>query len=54
MTEEERIFSGKPYTPSDPELKKLKLKSHKLSQILRELFAEIGEGTFIQRSMQIR
>ena len=68
MTEEERILSGKPYTPSDPDLKKMKLKAHKLSQdynrlyedeteernkILHELFAGIGEGTFIQGPMQI-
>ena len=33
MTEEERILSGKPYTPSDPDLKKMKLKAHKLSQV---------------------
>ena len=63
MTEEERILSGKPYTPSDPDLKKMKLKAHKLSQdynrlyedeteernkILHELFAGIGEGTELQ------
>jgi len=68
MTEEERIFSGTPYSPADPELKKMKLKSHKLSQdynrlyeddteerqkILIELFDRIGKGTFIQGPMQI-
>lgn len=68
MTEEERIFSGMPYSPSDPELKKMKLKAHKLSQdynrlyedetekrseILRGLFAGFGEGSFIQGPIQI-
>ena len=68
MTEEKRILSGKPDTPSDPDIKKMKLKAHKLSQdynrlyedeteernkILHELFAGIGEGTFIQGPMQI-
>ena len=68
MTEEERIFRGTPYSPADPELKKMKLKSHKLSQdynrlyeddteerqkILIELFDRIGKGTFIQGPMQI-
>ena len=68
MTEEERLLGGKLYSPADPQLKKLKLKAHKLSQdynrlyedetqerdqILRELFAAIGEGTFIQGPIQI-
>ena len=68
MTEEKRLLSGKPYSPADPELKKMKLKAHKLSQefnclpednteernkILHELFGEIGSGTFIQGPIQI-
>ncbi|MGI6172460.1 MAG: sugar O-acetyltransferase [Christensenellales bacterium] len=68
MTEEEKLLSGKMYCPGDPSLKALKRKSHALSaryntlfedetelrgKILRELFAEFGEGSFIQGPMQI-
>lgn len=61
--EEERIFRGELFRPGDPELKALKLRSHKLSarysctdedetelrsQLLQEMLAEFGEGSFIQ------
>ena len=59
MTEEERIFAGKLYTPAAPELVQQKRKAHRLNQefnmlpeedprrmeILRELIGELGEGT---------
>ena len=62
MTEEERIFSGMLFASEEPELIEKKLKAHRLSQeysqsfeeeaekrnrILKELLAEIGEGTFM-------
>ena len=62
MTEEERIFKGMLFASEDPELVEKKLKAHRLSQqynftfeedsgirnqILRDLLAEIGEGTFM-------
>ena len=62
MTEEERIFKGMLFASEEPELIEKKLKAHRLSQeyslsfeeedekrsrILRELLAEIGEGTFM-------
>ena len=61
--EEERIFRGELFRPGDPDLKALKLRSHKLSarysrtdedetelraQLLAEMLAEFGEGSFIQ------
>lgn len=60
MTEEERIFSGQLFEPRSPELTKLKLRGHRLSQeynslseedrqararVLNELLGKIGEGT---------
>lgn len=59
MTEEERIFSGKLYTPAAQELVQQKRKAHRLNQefnmlpeedprrmeILHELIGELGEGT---------
>ncbi len=60
MTEEERIFSGTLFASEEPELIEKKLKAHRLSQeyslsfedecekrerILKELLAEIGEGS---------
>lgn len=60
MTEEERIFSGQLFEPRSPELTKLKLRGHQLSQkynslceedrqarahVLAELLGKIGEGT---------
>ena len=62
MTEEERIFSGELFASEEPEPIEKKLKAHRLSQeysqsfeeeaekrnrILKELLAEIGEGTFM-------
>ena len=62
MTEEERIFNGMLFASEEPELIEKKLKAHRLSQeysqsfeeevekrnhILKELLAEIGEGTFM-------
>ncbi|MBR0460003.1 MAG: sugar O-acetyltransferase [Victivallales bacterium] len=63
MSEEERIFRGQLFCPGAPELKAIKLRSHKLSAqysatyeddvetraaILKLLLAECGEGTFFQ------
>lgn len=63
MREEEKIFAGTLFDPGDPELKALKLRSHKLSaaysnttedetelrqEIIQPLIAEFGEGSFIQ------
>ena len=62
MTEEERIFTGMLFSSEEPELVEKKRKAHRLSQefnllfeedsekracILKELLAEIGEGTFM-------
>ena len=62
MTEEERINKGMLFASEEPELVEKKLKAHKLSQkfnllfeddtkaraqILKDLLAEIGEGTFM-------
>lgn len=66
MTEEEKILSGILYAPGDPELKSIKLRTHKRSQdfnrlyedqtgerneILHEIFAEIGEGSVVTRDI---
>lgn len=63
MNEEAKIFRGELFAPGAPELRELKLRSHKLSarysqsfedevelrsQILSEVLAEFGEGSFIQ------
>lgn len=63
MREEDKIKAGIMYTPTDPELKAMKLKAHKLNldynktyedetekraEILKELLGEMGEGTFFQ------
>jgi len=63
MREEEKIFNGTMFCPGHPELKAMKLKSHNLSQrysqltesdveerqeIAQEIFAEFGEGSFMQ------
>ena len=63
MTAEERIAKGILFSPADPALKAIKLRTHKLNQdynrlyedeteernrILREILGEIGEGTFLQ------
>lgn len=63
MREEEKIMAGILFCPGDPELKAIKLKTHKLNvdynntyedetekraAILREIVGEMGEGSFIQ------
>lgn len=63
MTEEEKIFAGKFFCPGDPALRALKLRTHNLSAqynqtfedetekrqaILADIFAELGEGNFLQ------
>lgn len=66
--EEKKIKAGKVYTPGDPELVKMKLKTHNLSvdynklhedeteerqAILNEIFSEFGEGSFMQGPIYI-
>ncbi len=68
MNEEERLLSGKLYTPGASELVELKLKAHNLSidynklhedevekrtSILRSLFPDMGEGNFFQGPINI-
>ncbi len=63
VKEEEKIFAGKLFSPGDPELRAMKLRSHNLCQdynsayedetekraaLLRDILGEMGEGTFIQ------
>ncbi|WP_411346627.1 sugar O-acetyltransferase [Paenibacillus sp. WLX1005] len=63
MSEEQRIFDGKLFSPADPELKAIKLKAHNWSsqysrtledetdereQILQQLIGKMGEHSFIQ------
>ena len=63
MKEEEKIFQGILFCPGDPELRALKLRSHKLSfaysktdedeieiraELIRHMVKEFGEGSFIQ------
>lgn len=63
MREEEKIKAGILFSPADPELKAIKLKTHNLnldynntyehetekrSAILAEMIGELGEGSFIQ------
>lgn len=63
MREEEKILKGILFNPGDPELKALKLHSHRLSAeynrcdeteterrtgLLRQLLAAFGEGSFLQ------
>lgn len=63
MREEEKIFAGKLFSPGDPELVAIKLRSHNLSQeysstredeyerraaLLKEMFGEIGENSRVQ------
>ncbi len=63
LTEEERLAQGLLFSPADPTLKAIKLRTHNLNldynatyedetekraAILAEMFAEIGEGSFIQ------
>ncbi len=68
MKEEERLLAGKLFTPADPDLVAIKLRSHDLSQdynatreedketrdaLLREIFAEVGEGVRVQGPIYI-
>lgn len=63
MKAEERIFSGVLFAPGDPELRAIKLRTHNLNndynatyehetekraQLLSQMVASIGEGSFIQ------
>lgn len=63
MNEEEKIFRGVLFNPADPELKAIKLRSHKLSAeysklneddvelragLAKLILAEFGEGSFMQ------
>ena len=63
MTEEEKIFKGELFAPGDQTLRDIKKKSHDLSQaysqtgegetekraeIIKEMLAEFGEGSFMQ------
>ena len=63
MREEEKIMAGVLFCPGDAELKKMKLKTHKLNlaynatdedetekrgEILREILGELSEGSFLQ------
>lgn len=63
IKEEEKIFQGILFCPGDPELRALKLRSHKLSaaysktdedeieiraELIRQMVKEFGEGSFIQ------
>lgn len=68
VKEEEKIFAGKAFCPGDPELVAIKLKTHNLNvdynathedetekreRILKEIFAECGEGLRIQGPIAI-
>ena len=63
MTEEEKIFAGTLFSPGDPSLKAIKLRSHKLSTaysnlqeddaearaaLAKLILGEFGEGSFMQ------
>ena len=63
MTEEEKIFAGLLFHPGDPTLRAIKMRSHNLcakynrtfedeteyrAQLLHDILAEFGEGSFIQ------
>lgn len=63
MTEEEKIFAGQLFCPGNPELKAIKLRSHKLSQqfsalsedqteernaLLAQIVGKMGKGCFMQ------
>lgn len=67
MREEEKIMAGVLFNPGDPELRAIKLKTHKLNvdynatyedetekraDILAQIIGEFGEGSFIQGPVQ--
>ena len=68
ISEKEIMLSGNMYDPSDSELRKLRIKAHSLSaaynatletetdkrsEILHELFPDIGEDAYLQGPIQI-
>ena len=68
MNEEEKIMKGVMYCPGDPMLKAIKLKCHNKcvdynktkedetevrAEILKDMFAEFGEGSFLQGPIYI-
>ncbi|MGN0478178.1 MAG: sugar O-acetyltransferase [Hominenteromicrobium sp.] len=68
MTEEEKIFAGQVYCPGHPDLVAIKLRAHNLcsaynqtfenekekrAQIVKQLFADFGEGSFVQGPIAI-
>lgn len=68
MREEEKILSGLLYTPGAQELRAIKLRCHNLcsefnrtfedetekrAEIVKQIFAEFGEGSFVQGPIQI-
>lgn len=67
MNEEEKIMSGVLFAPGNPELKAIKLRTHKLNvdynqtyedetekrnEILHQIVGKLGEGVFIQGPIQ--
>lgn len=68
MTEEEKIFAGKFYWPGHPDLVAIKLRCHNLcseynktfedekekrTEIVKQIFAAFGEGSFVQGPIAI-
>lgn len=68
MREEEKIFAGMLFAPGHPELRAIKLRTHNLcteynltfedeiekrQRLISEIFAEVGENSFIQGPMYI-
>lgn len=68
MREEEKIFAGTLFSPGDPELKAIKLKTHNLcsaynltwedetekrAELINNIFEEFGKGGFIQGPIYI-
>ena len=68
MREEEKLLNGKLFCPGNPELKAIKLHCHNLCtaynrlfeddtdrrrEILKQVFADLGEGSFVQGPMYI-
>ena len=68
MREEEKILSGLLYVPGNPDLRAIKLRCHNLcseynrtfedetekrAEIVKQIFAAFGEGSFVQGPIQI-
>ena len=68
MREEEKLLSGVLFCPGDPDLKAIKLRTHNLCSeynrtfedetekrigLVHEIFAQFGEGSFVQGPIQI-